>query len=492
MLFFTKINNSILEDLSTKITTKVLENLILQDYITINSISKSEKLNIISKITIVIWQYCLKYINLITNILIALILTAYLFIKFTAPAIIAALFIATLAFIEYIYLKKQSNYQNINYPKSHDELHSTLLTVINSFKEIKLNNKENFFIKKFEKSIKNYARLNKDRNFNGVFHIYFTEISIMLAFGAILAVLYLSSNFDNSIILTSVCTICVIILRLTPVINRAQSCLYSINSNEKIVKELLEFDNKFQKINIYKKTDKIMPFEEIILKNIYFSYNKTDEGLKNISLKIKKGDFIGIAGRSGSYKTTLALIIAGLIKPNAGELLADKTPITENNISKWQNNIAFLGQEFGLIFNKIYENIALKENYDENKIKEFIKNYDLSLDLKENKSINELSSGQKQRIALLSVLYQNKNIIILDEATSSIDALSEEKINEILYGLKGKKTIISIAHRLKTLKNCDKIIFINKDGTIQTDSFENLKKTNEDFKKMYSFSALAN
>ena len=235
-----------------------------------------------------------------------------------------------------------------------------------------------------------------------------------------------------------------------------------------------------------------MPFEEIILKNIYFSYNKTDEGLKNISLKIKKGDFIGIAGRSGSYKTTLALIIAGLIKPNAGELLADKTPITENNISKWQNNIAFLGQEFGLIFNKIYENIALKENYDENKIKEFIKNYDLSLDLKENKSINELSSGQKQRIALLSVLYQNKNIIILDEATSSIDALSEEKINEILYGLKGKKTIISIAHRLKTLKNCDKIIFINKDGTIQTDSFENLKKTNEDFKKMYSFSALAN
>ena len=138
MLFFTKINNSILEDLSTKITTKVLENLILQDYITINSISKSEKLNIISKITIVIWQYCLKYINLITNILIALILTAYLFIKFTAPAIIATLFIATLAFIEYIYLKKQSNYQNINSPKSHDELHSTLLTVINSFKEIKL------------------------------------------------------------------------------------------------------------------------------------------------------------------------------------------------------------------------------------------------------------------------------------------------------------------------------------------------------------------
>ena len=483
MLIFTKINNNILEDLSIKITSKILKNFLWQDYLTVNSISKSEKLNIISKITIVVWQYCLKYINLITNVVVAIILISYLFIKFTFCAVISTIFISILATIEYMYLKKQSNYQNQNFNKNFDLINKILLTIINSIKEIKLNNKEEFLFKKFEKTLLNYAALNKNRCFNNVFHVYFTEISIMCAFSFVLLGLFITSNFDNSVILTSICTICVIILRLTPAINRAQSCLYSINSNKKVAQELLEFDHKFKNITIQQKTNKTLTFKKIILKNINFSYPNSNNSLKNINLEINNGDFIGIAGESGNYKTTLALIIAGLIQPNSGILSTENQIINENNLTKWQNNISFLGQNYGLIFDNIYENIALNENYNKEDIENYIKNNDLNFTINENKNIEKLSEGQKQRIALLSILYQNKNIIILDEATSSIDTISEEKINNILNELKGKKTIISIAHRLQTLKNCDKIIFINNDGTINFDTYKNLETNNQDFKK---------
>ncbi len=491
MLFFTKFSNSILEDLSIKITTKVLKNLVLDDFLVINSIPKAQKLNIISKVTIVIWQYCLKFVNLVSNLLIAFVLIAYLYLKFTIPAFVATLFIMILVLIEYVYLKKQSDYQKLYYSKFHDDVHSILLSVINSFKEIKLAKRENFFIDKFEIAVKKYAGLNKSRNFNSVFHIYFTEISVMLTFALILVTLYLTSNFDNSLVLTSICTICVIILRLTPLINRAQSCLYCINSNEKIVLELLEFDNKFNQNLKCNRESKKMSFEKIIFENVCFSYDCSEKGLKNVNITINKGDFIGITGYSGAYKTTLALILAGLIKPKFGKVVNENNISIFDNLPMWQNNIAFLSQDFDLIFDNVYANVALGELYNESEIKNFVDKYDLSLNLDGNKLISNLSQGQKQRVALLSVLYQDKNVNILDEPTSSIDVVSEEKIDDILKKLKGEKTIISIAHRLNTLKNCDKIIFINKNREIAFDTFENLKNNNEDFRKMINLSSFS-
>ena len=490
MLFFTKFNNSILEDLSVKIITKILKNLILQDYLTINSIPKDEKLNIISKTNLVVLQYLQKYINLVVNIVVAAIIISYLFVKFAIVAIIATVFIAILSMFEYLYLKKQSNYQNLNYSKVHDLMHSILLKAINSYKEIKLNNMQGYFIEQFSASAKKYASLNNDRNFNNVFHIYFTEISVMFIFALVIASLYLTSNFDNSLILTSICTICVIILRLTPLINRAQSCLYCINSNEKIVKELFKFDDNFKdKINC-KITDKKMKFEKIIFQNVCFSFDNGN-GLKNVNLEINKGDFIGIAGQSGSYKTTLTMILSGFIKPDSGRIIIDGNILVDDNMPEWQNNVAFLSQDFNMIFDNIFENIAMSEIYDKDKVKKFIDKFDISLNIDENKKICELSHGQRQRIALLSTLYQNKDLIILDEPTSSIDVISEEKINKILGSLKGKKTIISIAHRLNTLKNCTKIIFINKNGKIDIDTFENLKN-NSEFRQSLEISNFAN
>lgn len=475
MLIFTRFNNELLQELSVKITIKTMQNFLFQDFLKVDKISNEEKMNILSKNEFVVWHYCYKYINLITNCAIASILILYLFIKFTLPAVVAVIFISVLSYVEYKYLKKNSTYQNKHFSSCFDELNSILLKTVGLNKEIRLNNKQELFIEKIKSKCIDYALLNNNRAFCSIFHIYFTEISVMLAFVLVLSVLFYTTNFDNQLLVTSISTICVIILRLTPVINRAQSCLYSINSNRALVKELLDFESQFEKNISFEVSNEILPFENSIeLQNVGFSYKKDDKGLKNINLKINKGEFIGIVGKSGCYKTTLSLLLSGLILPDEGKILIDGKTIKKENMNKWQNNVALLTQDYGFLF----ENT---KDIDERFIKK------LNLD-NINSDINEMSFGEKQRVALASLLSNLKNVLILDEVSSSSDVISQEGINNLLYDLKGSKTLISIAHRLQVLKYCDRIIFMDEGKIVDTGTFGQLCAKYDTFKRMVELS----
>ena len=353
--------------------------------------------------------------------------------------------------------------ENVNY---------LLLTVINSIKEIKINNKEKFFLSKSEKKYKELAALNRDRNFNNVINIYFTEISVMLGFIVILTLLFYTTNFNNQILISSLCTICVLILRLTPCINRAQSALYSINSTKQAAIDLISFDEKFLYLKNYEDSSEKLAFNESIeLENVDFNYD-TEAGIKNVNLKINKNDFVHIIGKSGSYKTTLALILAGLIKPLKGKLVVDKKEVSE--FKKWQNNVSLLSQDFTFL----YENISEILDLNNQRVVELAQKLDLK-NIK-NKKITEISSGEKQRIALIDILIKDKNVIILDEATANIDIASQNEIMKILENYKNKKTIIFITHRLENIKGEDKVIYMDGEHII-FDSFINIKQ-NKEFK----------
>jgi ABC-type multidrug transport system fused ATPase/permease subunit len=264
-------------------------------------------------------------------------------------------------------------------------------------------------------------------------------------------------------------------LRISPALQQIYSSWASLNSGKKSLDYILEFLKiplpTYSNIN----NTSLIKFEDIFkLDNISFKYpNSENVVLNNFNITVNKGSKIGIVGKTGSGKSTLIDIMMGLITPNEGSLIVDNKIISEENIRSWQMHIAHVPQFIYLSDSTIAENIAFgieKNLIDFDAVKLAAKQAQISdtieqLDNKYNTSIGErgvrLSGGQRQRIGIARALYKKADVIIFDEATSSLDSVTEAEVMKSINDLSKELTIIIIAHRFSTLKNCDCIYEIN-------------------------------
>ena len=204
----------------------------------------------------------------------------------------------------------------------------------------------------------------------------------------------------------------------------------------------------------------------LILKKISFGY-KNDKVINNLSIKFDDNNIIGIKGQSGSGKTTLVEIILGLIKPNSGKILLNNRNIKDLG-AKWKNKISYVSQDNNLFSGSAYQNIAFEPDIrllDKEDIKNLIKKINLRFYKKFKNKLNKkihfnsrnLSGGEKQRLSIARGLFRHKDIIILDEITSSLDNENETEILKELKKFKKNKIIIIVSHKKSSLKVCDKI-----------------------------------
>lgn len=213
-----------------------------------------------------------------------------------------------------------------------------------------------------------------------------------------------------------------------------------------------------------------------LVKLIYRYPNTTELAIKGISLTIKKGESIGLIGKSGAGKTTLVDIILGLLTPEDGQIKVDGIDITEN-LRTWQNLIGYIPQSIFLIDDTIERNIAFgvpDEQIDSERLMSAIQAAQLvdvinNLPNKIKTMVGErgvrLSGGQRQRVGIARALYHEREILVLDEATAALDNETENLVTEAISSLGGTKTLIIIAHRLSTVERCDRIYML-EDGRI--------------------------
>ena len=217
-------------------------------------------------------------------------------------------------------------------------------------------------------------------------------------------------------------------------------------------------------------------------------------------MSIPTNTVVGIVGPSGSGKSTLINILLGLIEPQEGDLKIDDVVINNNNRRSWQNSIGFVAQNIFLSDRSIAENVAFGIAKDEINFDRVYKALDLShlteltqnLDNGVNTLVGErgvkLSGGQSQRIGIARALYHEAEVLVFDEATSSLDGISEKKVMEAINKFGGQKTIIMIAHRIKTVQNCDQIFFVDKGQVVDQGTYQELIDRNKDFQKMAGYS----
>lgn len=269
--------------------------------------------------------------------------------------------------------------------------------------------------------------------------------------------------------------------RLLPICQTIYQSWAGLNNNSMAMYKVLSMIKKKIPI-IYKlKSNNNFKFENsLIIKNLYFSYSNDNKyTLKKINLTIRKGEKIGIIGKTGSGKSTLADVLMGLLKPKKGTLMVDDFKVFDNdkvsNIIEWRKLVAHVPQNIFLADNNIQNNVALglkPEQVNTNKVKDCL-NY-AQLEKFAKKEIHmktyvgekgvKLSGGESQRLGVARAMYKDAEVLFLDEATSALDNNTETKLMKAINNLK-EMTIIIIAHRLSTISKCDKVIELH-DGQI--------------------------
>lgn len=228
--------------------------------------------------------------------------------------------------------------------------------------------------------------------------------------------------------------------------------------------------------------------KSITLKNVSFSYlNKKNDVLKNIDLEIKKGECVGIVGETGSGKSTLVDIILGLLKPRQGSIVIDDVyPV---NSYQWHRLIGYVPQSVYLTDDTISSNIAfgvkpqeinhlrLNQAIEAAQLSRFIARLPNGINTLVGERGIRLSGGERQRISIARALYHNPDVLIFDEATSALDNETESLLMETIHNLTQNRTVIMIAHRLTTLKDCNRIIVMEEGSVKHVTSYKKLLAT---------------
>ena len=338
---------------------------------------------------------------------------------------------------------------------------------ISNIKLIKIQKIFSFFFDKFALEA---LKFSKSRTIHQFIPILTKNIIEFLLFSIfiLLIVFYLSSKQSNIQELLPIITFFLVLAyRLIPSFQTIYSAVVSLYSSKSAITSIS--DNLKVSDEIYNMKESIEFNNQILFKNISFKYSTDSKFVhSNLNFKIKKNTLNVILGKSGSGKSTFLDLFSCLILPTEGELYIDSNKLDKSNILSWQNKIGFMGQDLVLLNNSVKKNIEFGSNKKINdRDYSYLLNYFFEIDeisQFNNSSFfvgergSQISFGQRQRIILARQFFSDKEIILLDEPTSSLDNTNIERLKNILKNIKGKKTIILTTHNHSFNDISDQII----------------------------------
>ena len=232
---------------------------------------------------------------------------------------------------------------------------------------------------------------------------------------------------------------------------------------------------------------------EIAIADVSLTYpNKIAPAIAQVSLTIPAGTSIAFVGPSGAGKTTMIDVLLGVLNPDSGSVLVSGLPPLLA-VAKWPGAVSYVPQDVVIAAGTIRENIALgypmKEATDElvmgalrvAHLDEFVASLPDGIDTQVGERGARISGGQRQRLGIARAMFTRPHLLVLDEATSSLDGETEASISDAIHALRGSTTVVIIAHRLSTVRNADKVVYLSNGKVLATGTFEEVRKAVPDF-----------
>jgi ATP-binding cassette, subfamily B, bacterial PglK len=353
-------------------------------------------------------------------------------------------------------------------------------------KDIKLLGREELFINQYEYNMSQRARIGVFYGIVQAIPRSMLELLMVLGFGLVVLVTMASEGRTIESIIPSLGVFAMAAFRIMPSSNKIIGSLQVLRFNLPMLNKLYNEKELFSKHpENYVKESAIFS-KEIEITNLDFAYSGTkNDSLSGLNIRIPAGQSIGFIGPSGAGKTTLIDIILGLLIPTNGKILIDGKDIKVQT-REWQNLIGYIPQDIFLTDDTLRNNIAfgVPENeinnewintaVNKSELKDFIETLPLKLETIVGEHGVKLSGGQRQRIGIARALYHNPQVLVLDEATSSLDNKTEGSVMKSINELHGEKTIIVITHRLSTISYCDYVYKLENGKIVEEGDYESV------------------
>ena len=424
------------------------------------------------------FQPCLKIFN---NVLMVSIMLTSLFIVQPMVSFIVLVVLGTSAYFIYTVIRgKIDRTATIarNYQRT---INKEATMAVHGVKDVKIAQKEDVFVAKFADKAVPLSRIFALQKFYDDSPVLILET---IGFGMLylsICVMLLKFDATTAYVTGTMALVAVTAWKVLPAVSQILKSVTTIRKALPYISSQIEYftrietDKNILAQNNAKSLDSFRFTESIKFNNVNFAYqNSKTKVLKNIDFEIKKGETIGIVGTSGAGKSTLVDLLIGLHEPIDGTIVLDDQILTVENLFSWLGMIGYVPQSPYIYDGTLAENVAFgvkSSTIDRKRVKEccsmaamddFINDLPNSIDSFIGERGVRLSGGQQQRVAIARALYNQPEVMIFDEATSSLDSRSEKAIQKTIYSFKGRQTLIIIAHRLTTVEDCDKVIWLEE------------------------------
>jgi ATP-binding cassette subfamily C protein len=436
--------------------------------------------------------------------IVALFIIGFLVYVDPVVAVMVAFVLGAAYTVIYFVVKDRLDAYGEKRVETNTERYQSVSESFGGIKEVKLRGKENAFLEQYTDPSKWYSRYQARYKVIRKAPRYILEA---VAFGGIILIAVYLIAVQETIrqVIPILGLYAFAGYRLMPALQQAFTGIASAQFNHAALKKLHEGLKGQTTVSSVRsngaKEEVEVPLtldNRLVIEDVHFTYPDAKEpAIKDLSLDIPAHSTVGLVGKTGSGKTTTVDLILGLLRPQGGVISVDGTPLDDETICKWQQDIGYVPQHIYLSDDTVARNIAFGVPEDEinmNAVRdaarrahiyEFVRG---EMPNQWNTVVGErgvkLSGGQRQRIGIARALYHRPSVLVFDEATSALDQATEASVMEAIYALNNNHTIIMIAHRLSTVRRADNVVMLEQGQKVGEGTYEELTQQNGKFKSM--------